>query len=212
MERQKNLNKYSKIFLYIIYLVGILGHLMPGTKSLMLLLTPIALLVTGAVVFANLYHRENKKMIIWFVIIYVITFVLEVIGVKTSLIFGDYSYGDVLGPNVFEVPLVIGFNWSIVIMGAIDLAKIVSKNKYLTLLLAASLAVCFDLILEPVAVKLGYWSWINGIPAQNYLAWFIISGVASYLFLKMSIDYKSDLPRINYLLQGAFFITILIFF
>jgi putative membrane protein len=79
------------------------------------------------------------------------------------------------------------------------------------MLLAASLALCFDIILEPVAVKFGYWSWGHNIPLQNYLAWFVISLAATYIFAKMRIDYNSDLPRTNYYLQSAFFVIILLF-
>jgi putative membrane protein len=95
-------------------------------------------------------------------------------------------------------------------MGAIDLSGIITKNKYKIILLAALLAVCFDLILEPVAVKLGYWYWAHNIPLQNYLAWFVITLAASYIFEKMRIDYDSNLPRTNYCLQSVFFIVMLI--
>ena len=33
--------------------------------------------------------------------------------------------------------------------------------------------VCFDLLMEPAAVKLDYWTWLNGhIHLRNYLVWF----------------------------------------
>ena len=42
----------------------------------------------------------------------------------------------------------------------------------------ATIATCFDFILEPVAVKLHFWSWNNGqIPLFNYICWFTISTV-----------------------------------
>jgi putative membrane protein len=46
------------------------------------------------------------------------------------------------------------------------------------------LATFFDMILEPVAVKLGYWKWLgNGsIPATNYLCWFLISALLITVF------------------------------
>lgn len=41
--------------------------------------------------------KPQKNFLLWFFIIYILTFSLEVAGVKTGLIFGDYFYGNNLG-------------------------------------------------------------------------------------------------------------------
>ena len=38
---------------------------------------------------------------------------VELVGTKTGMLFGDYSYGKVLGPALQGVPLIIGINWFI---------------------------------------------------------------------------------------------------
>ena len=49
-------------------------------------------------------------------------------------------------------------------------------------LLAAALATAFDFLLEPVAVRLDYWRWRDGvIPLQNYVAWFLTAGLVAIL-------------------------------
>ncbi|MBK7882949.1 MAG: carotenoid biosynthesis protein [Chitinophagaceae bacterium] len=40
---------------------------------------------------------------------------VEIIGVKTGFLFGNYSYGIVLGPKIQSVPILIGINWFIII-------------------------------------------------------------------------------------------------
>lgn len=52
--------------------------------------------------------------------------------------------------------------------------------------------VVFDLLLDPAAIALGYWQWFidgmyYGIPALNYLGWFLSSYLASlvlYFFVE----------------------------
>ena len=39
---------------------------------------------------------------------------LNITGANTGLIFGNYTYGNILGMKVLGVPLIIGLNWFIV--------------------------------------------------------------------------------------------------
>ena len=46
----------------------------------------------------------------------------------------------------------------------------------LKVLFGALVMVVYDLIMEPVAIRLDMWSWGGDvIPLQNYIAWFVIS-------------------------------------
>lgn len=213
MEGKKNIiTKYSVRFLIIIFSVGIFGHINPGTRELMLWLTPFTLFITMGVVFYSLIGESNNKLIVWFFLTYVLTFILEVIGVKTGLIFGNYIYGSTLGLKVLSVPLIIGLNWVFVILGGISIAQKVTSDKNLSALITAMVAVVFDLILEPVAIKLDYWTWQNGkIPLQNYMAWFVISFFFAWIFNRMNLNLKTDLPKIYLAVQTVFFISLLIF-
>jgi putative membrane protein len=213
MEGKKNIiTKYSTKFLFIIFAVGIAGHINPGTRDLMLLLTPITLFITMSVVFYSLLCESNRKLILWFLITYIFTFITEVVGVKTGIVFGNYLYGSTLGLKVFGVPLIIGLNWVFVILGAITLSQKVTSDKNLVAFITALIAVAFDIVLEPVAIKLDYWDWQNGtIPLQNYLAWFAISFIIAWLFNKMNLHIKTDLPKIYLIVQTIFFFSLLIF-
>jgi len=213
MEGKKILIKQKEIiFLYIIYAVGIAGHLITPLQNLMITLTPAALLITGAVVLYYSAVSANKRFIIWSFVAYVFTFICEVAGVKTGLIFGGYSYGSALGFKLFDVPLIIGFNWLFVILGSILVAQIITKNIFFASLLTASLSVLFDLVLEPVAIKLNYWHWDNNIiPLQNYIAWFLIAFTSSMLFFIFKVEVKSK-AAVHYLfIQFAFFLILMFF-
>ena len=192
--------------------VGIIGHLIPSFKSLMISLTPFTLLLTGAVTLMFSGIKGNSKLILWCLTVYIFTFSLEVIGVKTGFIFGSYYYGDVLGLKLLEVPLIIGFNWVVIILGAIGIASRIHKSSLQIALLTGTFAVLFDIMLEPVAVNLGYWIWNAGfIPLQNYYAWFGIAFCASLFGSKLKLDLEDSLFIYYFLIQFIFFILLSIF-
>ncbi|MEX0636794.1 MAG: carotenoid biosynthesis protein, partial [Ferruginibacter sp.] len=74
----------------------------------------------------------------------------------------------------------------------------------------ALLAVLFDWLMEPVAVKLGYWTWLGDgeIPFYNYVCWFFISLILLLLFKKMPFR-KSNKFAVNLLLIQSMFFLIL---
>lgn len=210
MERKKNL-KLSKeeIFIYLIYFVGIVGHLTNPLLAYMKLLTPMTLLLTGGVVLFSTLKNSKTDFLICIIITYITTFTLEVIGVKTGLIFGSYNYGNTLGLRIFEVPLIIGFNWTMVILGVILLSEKIFTNKILIAISAALMATIFDYFMEPSAIKLGYWSWSDiSVPLQNYFAWFLISFVFTILYLLMKIKIETELPIKFFLTQFIFFVVL----
>lgn len=191
------------------YTVGVAGHLIDATYNLMLLLTPFTLLFTGSLVLYEIRKDINTAFIKWIVITFAFTFLLEVAGVATGLIFGSYKYGDTLGLKLFEVPLIIGFNWTLVILGGMKSGMKLKLNKHLQVLLAAVFTVMFDYVLEPLAIRFDYWTWEGGaIPLQNYIAWFIISYISGYLYHFFKVKVESRVPLYYILFQLHFFIFI----
>lgn len=213
MEKSKNLIKYKEeFFLYLMFTVGIVGHLIDQLLPLMLFLTPFTLLLTGSVVLYKSYKSSDKLFLFWMVSTYLITFTLEVIGVKTGILFGEYFYGKTLGLKLFEVPLIIGFNWVFVILGAIRIAKLTSSNKLVVSLIAAGIAVIFDFILEPVAIKLDYWKWLgNDIPFQNYATWFFIAFFSAIIYEFFNVKTDSKISIHYLVIQFIFFLVINLF-
>lgn len=191
------------------YGVGVLGHSLQYSRELMLTLTPFTLLFTGGLVIYVL-TKDNYEIRKWLAITYLITFSVEVMGVKTGYIFGNYHYGNVLGPKIFETPVIIGFNWILVILGALVITKkFINRSPAFLIIFAPLLAVTFDFVLEPVAVKLNYWNWDGGvIPFQNYLAWYIIAFIFSAYFVLLKIEIKSKLTANYFLIQFVFFIIL----
>jgi putative membrane protein len=194
------------ILLMLIFCVGIIGHTISNSREIMLFLTPFTLIITSFVVFITFFHRTNRNFYYWFFIILIFTFILEAIGVKTGLIFGSYSYGKVLGPQLFSVPFIIGINWALIILGATIISASLTRNKFLLPLFAGLFAFIFDLVLEPVAVELDYWRWEGGkIPIQNYISWFLIGALSAVLFNFMRVKISDDVPKYYFIMQFLFF-------
>ncbi|MBL0357516.1 MAG: carotenoid biosynthesis protein [Chitinophagaceae bacterium] len=73
----------------------------------------------------------------------------------------------------------------------------------------ATLAVIFDWLIEPVAVKLGYWQWqSNDIPVYNYICWFIISLVLLGLFRLLKFEKRNKFAVNLLLIQVMFFLIL----
>jgi putative membrane protein len=111
---------------------------------------------------------------------------------------------------------VIAFNWLLVILGALILARLISRKALVVALLAAGFAAGFDYLLEPSAMHLDYWSWSGvvsaaDIPVRNYLAWFAIALAAGLPFVLIGIPVRSRVPAMYFLIQTAFFAALRIF-
>jgi putative membrane protein len=186
------LKKYNPLYLALLFhITGVLGILFTPFKEWFVYSTPIVL-VTMFILLARTQIKFTKDYILFFLIAFVVGMSTEIVGVNTGLLFGDYQYGEVLGPKIYGVPFIIGLNWFVIVFcsGALCTQVVeLFQNKLnikitglgssiFVIIGGATIATCFDFILEPVAVKLHFWSWNNGyIPLFNYICWFTISTV-----------------------------------
>lgn len=190
MQKLTTYEKRVFLLMAIFYLVGIILHIIPSTLPLMLIFTPYTLLATAVVGFFS--ERKNKSLIIWALTTFLSTLTLEILGVQTGLVFGSYGYGKTLGFSLLGVPLLIGINWTVIILGAITIIEKRISHPIAVALITASFTVFFDWIMEPVAIAFDYWSWAGqAIPLQNYIAWFVIAFLFALLHQNMKIVPKT---------------------
>jgi bisanhydrobacterioruberin hydratase len=172
--------------LAVLFTVGAAGHAHPATLPWMLTLTPWFSLLTGVLVIVPPVIGCGRRFILWVAVTYALTFLAEAVGVATGLVFGDYVYGPTLGWSWLGVPVIIAFNWAMVVHGSFCIARkaVASlaepRRRWATVLLTGGLAAGFDFLMEPVAIQLDYWTWAGEtIPLQNYAAWFAIAAAAA---------------------------------
>jgi putative membrane protein len=172
--------KISIVILLAFYISGVIGILTHNQTIDFLSLTPLNLLVTA---FLLLINHQNGTKLQWlvFFIVAVVGYSVELLGVSTGVIFGDYVYKTTLGWKLFETPLIIGVNWMILTYAAVYTVGIKIKNTTAIALLSAFILVILDLLIEPVAIKYDFWAWDQVVvPIKNYVAWFVISFFLCY--------------------------------
>lgn len=209
-------NRYAKIVFIILplmYFVGFIGLMIPQTQAFFKLLSAFNLWVSFVILLA--FHQDFQKSFWYFVIISFCTgFLVEVLGVHTGMIFGKYWYGATMGTKLFEVPIVIGANWFILVYSAGILAEKFLSNvrasfykKIFVAFVTASLMVTLDILIEPIAIKLDFWQWdANIIPLQNFVAWFIIAFFLALYFTYTKFNKTNPLALLIFSLQSLFFL------
>lgn len=195
----------ARIFLFVIYFTGIIGISMPSLRGLYVALTPYTLLISTVVLFA-FHWNWNLRFIGAILLIALAGFGLEMIGVHTGVVFGEYYYGPVLGLKIAKIPVIIALNWAILIYCSYFLAERISQKVLPKLAITAGLMVGMDLLMEPVAIALDMWCWEAPIPPmQNYAAWFAIS------FLFAGVFYIMKVKILNPLAGYLFFFLVMFF-
>jgi len=150
----------------------------------------------------------NKGLIIFTLGAVLFGFFIEVAGVNSGIIFGKYIYGEILGIQFFNTPVLIGLNWFLLTYSAGCLIERVKTGRLLKALLTTVLLVLFDYFLEPVAIKHDFWSWHNGnIPDQNYIGWFGSSLLICLLFQFTDWPKGNKVAAMVFIIQFVFFLV-----
>ena len=199
------MNKLKIGALYLLLGAGGLWHVLNIFQDVMrVLASPIifGLAIWLFYEYWRIYPRhERTKFVIVSIGIIVVSFGIEWLGVRTGGIFGAYVYGQTLRPSIGGVPISIGCAWFVMLIASTAVAqkialKSLAESRYRLAFLVALLMVCFDLLMEPAAVKLDYWTWMNDhIPLQNYLMWFGLSFSFATIGLQLGMC-RQQLPRI----------------
>lgn len=204
--------KYKSYFLYfliLVYVSGSIGFVI--NPSFFSPFTPYTLVLT-CIVFLIHSPIPTKKFIFAFFSIAFMGFIIEIIGVKTGLIFGKYSYGNGLGYKLFEVPLIISVNWALLICAGTIVVSRIFTNKIVVLSVAALLVTGIDLLIEQVAPKLDFWVFEGGFPGlHNYFGWIGVAFFTSYIFYPTLIKGNRAVSLLLLLLQILFFTSLFIF-
>jgi putative membrane protein len=220
--------KYSwSVFILLLFHVsGIIG-MSTIYKDWFVNNTPINLGVCFVILILNEEFLSLRLLFIWILFI-LVGFLAEYIGVNYGILFGNYYYGDMLGFQFKGVPIIIGINWLVIIYCSIHIvhflcirlfkgSKIILPVNNLSRMeiigvsfFIASIATCFDYIMEPGAIKLGFWTWESGnlIPLLNYITWFVISWLLSIGFLLFKVPAKNLITIPLFIIQLVFFIII----
>jgi putative membrane protein len=200
-----------KRFIVIFYIVGIVGFIIPFTKEIFINITPLALILNAYLL--AIYHKKyNAKDIFIFLLILILGFFIEVVGVNTGLVFGSYNYGSALGMMLFNTPVIIGVNWLFLTYVSTSVSENLKFKKWSIIAVAPLFMLIYDIVLEQVAPKMDMWNWQNSnVPLKNYVSWYL-AGVCFVLLLKIfKIETRNPLASLLFICQFVFFVFLTFF-
>ena len=217
--------KWAVTIALIFHVVGFMGIVWID-KAGFVEMTPMNLMLSVLLLIWT-QHQLNFHFFLFAVIAIITGIVTEYLGVNYQLLFGHYRYEYALGPKIGGVPWMIGINWFMVIYCCgITTQMLLNflwnrlKDKEMPLrenvgfwaaiIDGALLAMMFDWLMEPVAIKLGYWTWLTdgGIPTKNYWDWFFVSAFLMIFFRLLKFSKKNQFALHLLFIQALFFISL----
>ena len=124
---------------------------------------------------------------------------IETSALTTGFPYGDFKYSGVLGSKVFDItPWTVAFAYPPVLMLAHWYARKKTQKNVLVIVFTALFATIIDMVLDPAAVRLGFWAWVEpgfyyGVPFVNFLGW-LLTGAVGALLLQIMWGSKK-MPR-----------------
>jgi putative membrane protein len=196
--------KHSIAILIIFHLIGLIGFQTPY-QDLFITLTPLNLILS--LILLIIHHKKNT---IWWLAamgIYVAGFLVEVAGINTGVIFGEYEYLTALGPEILGTPPLIGVNWLILVISTASIAQMLFATKLLRSIVGTTLMVILDAAIEPVAPLLDFWEFNSAsVPTENYIAWWLIGFIMQFMYQKLDVSRSNKLGLSLYSIMLVFFL------
>jgi putative membrane protein len=115
---------------------------------------------------------------------------IELVGIATGFPYGAFSYDIPLGPMLGGIPLGLPVFFLPLVGNAYLLCLLLlgdrAERTAVRLSAVAAAVVATDLVLDPAAVSLGFWSYAAGgayygVPLSNYAGWVLSAAIAVVL-------------------------------
>ena len=171
---------------------GILG-VISTASNWFIALTPVYLFLNFLIILLCL--KDQKVRILKGISVpFILGFITEVLGVNFGLVYGSYTYGENLGLKIFEVPLIICLNWSLLTIVSADVGKFITRNKGLRILSGVLIMILLDFLIEISAPRFDFWVFKDGIvPITNYFGWFLVASISHWWYQSFKINTNSKI-------------------
>ena len=223
---------------YLVSIVLILAHLVHSflkgyseayaAQTISGLMTPI--LVTPFAFWHGFLRYGVTKMIIFFLMVFAISWSYESLSIATGFPFGHYHYTDLLGAKLGTVPVSImpayfAFGYLAWVLGDVLLSKrdntIRGGDLVMIPLVASFIMVAWDITMDPINSTITkMWIWHDGgvyfgVPFVNYLGWFLCVFTFYFLFALFNMKRNEDATpdttqrRMYWTLPAFMYVTII---
>lgn len=201
-----NNKKFVKLFVVVFYAVGIAGMAWQVSYPFFVRLIPFALIMS-LMLLACYQEKYTLKNSISFLFVFLAGFLVEVWGVNTGVVFGEYSYASGLGPKLLGTPLIIGVNWLLLVYTTASILEKTGFRSTYKIFIGALLMLVYDFFMEQIAPDMDMWHWQgNKVPMHNYLAWFLIALLFHSIFKVLRIKTVNPVSAIIFICQFLFFV------
>ncbi|MWV64749.1 carotenoid biosynthesis protein [Halorubrum sp. JWXQ-INN 858] len=150
----------------------------------------------------------DRRAVGWVGLLVAYTYFIEHLGVRTGWPYGTFEYTVSLGPMVGGVPLALPVFFVPLVLNAYLLCLLLlgarAATWWLRLLVVIAAVVTMDVVLDPGAVALGFWTFgggaFYGVPLSNYAGWVLSATVAV-----VALDRAFDVTALRERLTGCEF-------
>ena len=220
----------SKVFSYkqLAAIAGVLAFLATGAFFMANVVIPAELsFVSGINVilfaipcfWASVRWLGRRDAIILFVVFGILALAIETSAIITGFPYGHFGYSELLGYRLFGyTPWTVFLGWTPLVLAAYAVASgaIVGEGRSIysqiaRVIVVAILLVIFDVVLDPGAVKIGFWRYegggpFYGVPVSNFVGWLFSGAIAGIVFELFTWWKKPLLPVPVQLTSSGFFI------
>lgn len=188
-----------------VLLIGSAEGLLPESLAFNPLLVLLGTLVMRLPLIVGVLPLVDRRLGGLLIALTAYAYGIELVGVMTGWPYGDFQYVVDLGPMfagvplglpVFFIPLVMNaYLLSMLLVGAAD------RTRMSRLIVALALVVGIDLVLDPAAVALSFWVYLDGgiyygVPISNFLGW-LLSGTIAITALEVGFTQERLLARLQ---------------
>jgi len=163
----------------------------------------IGVLVMRSPLVVGLFPLFTRRAAAWLSVLTAYTYAIEAVGVKTGWPYGSFEYAIDLGPMFAGVPLALPVFFIPLVVNAYLLCLLLFRDRLHTawrrLLAVSAAVVAMDVVLDPGAVSLGFWTFGGGsfyaVPLSNYAGW-VLSAVVAVTTLDRAFDAEAVYDRL----------------
>ncbi|MFA5945345.1 MAG: carotenoid biosynthesis protein [Patescibacteria group bacterium] len=130
----------------------------------------------------------SKKTVLLALGLLLFTFVLDAVAVRTGFPYGYFWYGQNVQPIVSGVPLVFILGFPVLYLASSAVVNRLAVPRGVPWMMAVAIVMtAVALVVEPVAVAKGLWSFRNGglyfgVPSSDVIGWLFTGSLAGFLF------------------------------
>jgi len=155
---------------------------LPFSQRMFAVISQCSVLILFLPLLYGIYRWQQWRGIALLAVMGGLALGIELFGIQTGVLYSDFSYGTILGAKILAVPWTVPFSWlPLFFLTWVSVRGI--SSPLVRILVGSVLMVGLDLVLDPGATNLAFWTWAQdgffyGVPLHNFGGWLVSSVLA----------------------------------